>query len=86
MWSAKEDAALRELVERLGTNRWKEVADSISAMFGSQAVRKTSRQCRDRWLNCINPEIKRYLLITQTNIVIGLMQRYKSRFNSVRPG
>jgi len=58
-WKQKEDEKLGELVERLGTKNWTEIAKKLNEAF--KARKRNGRQCRDRWLNCVNPEIKRYL-------------------------
>ncbi len=64
IWSHAEDAELASLVERLGTVHWQEVASHLaSAFIFSQP--KTARQCRDRWLNSVNPDIKRYCTKTK---------------------
>jgi hypothetical protein len=48
-FSPEEDAQLRELVAEHGANSWRVVAKSMSE--------RNSRQCRERWLNYLNPAL-----------------------------
>jgi hypothetical protein len=48
-FSADEDALLVSLVHQFGTECWAKVAKLISG--------RNARQCRDRWLNYLSPEV-----------------------------
>ena len=50
-WTEKEDALLIKLVEKYGPVRWSSIARSITGRLG--------KQCRERWHNHLNPEIKK---------------------------
>lgn len=56
-WTVEDDALLKGLVNEYGANKW----NSISRLFNrfTKTGKKTSRQCRDRWINFVNPLIKR---------------------------
>lgn len=47
----KDDARLKELVEKYGENNWKIIA---SKMYG-----RAYRQVKDRWLRYLSPEVNR---------------------------
>ena len=49
-WNAEEDARLRKLVETYGTHRWRVV--------GVMMQTRNNKQCRDRWLNALSPNIR----------------------------
>jgi hypothetical protein len=49
-FTPQEDARLREVVERCGTNDWAEVARQMHPRNG--------RQCRERWTNYLNPTLQ----------------------------
>jgi hypothetical protein len=49
-FTPQEDARLREIVERCGTNDWTEVARQMRPRNG--------RQCRERWTNYLNPTLE----------------------------
>jgi hypothetical protein len=49
-WSATEDEQLLNTVARLGATKWTDIAKFVPT--------RTSKQCRERWFNCLCPEIK----------------------------
>eukprot|EP00026_Physarum_polycephalum_P000960 Phypoly_transcript_00961.p1 GENE.Phypoly_transcript_00961~~Phypoly_transcript_00961.p1 ORF type:complete len:1216 (+),score=183.32 Phypoly_transcript_00961:136-3783(+) len=50
-WTKEEDDTLRRLVEEHGTKKWKFVASILGCRNG--------RQCRERWSNQLDPNIKK---------------------------
>jgi hypothetical protein len=50
-WTEEEDVRLRQLVEQYGPKRWSLIAQNLKT--------KGSKQCRRRWKNCLNAEIKK---------------------------
>ena len=50
-WTAEEDARIIELVTELGAKRWSKIAGELPGRIG--------KQCRERWYNHLDPEIKR---------------------------
>ena len=50
-WTAEEDAKIVELVTELGPKRWSKIASELPGRIG--------KQCRERWYNHLDPEIKR---------------------------
>ncbi|CAB4275961.1 unnamed protein product [Prunus armeniaca] len=51
LWTVGEDKDLIEAVERYGTHRWKAVARFLGT--------KTRRECQSRWVNWLDPQIRR---------------------------
>ncbi|KAJ3426410.1 transcription repressor myb5 [Anaeramoeba flamelloides] len=49
-WTEEEDKLLKKYVKLFGDSKWSKVADSIP--------RRTSKQCRERWKNQLDPRIK----------------------------
>ena len=49
-WSADEDAMLTRAVEEVGARRWTAIAQLVPG--------RTGKQCRLRWCNQINPDIR----------------------------
>jgi hypothetical protein len=86
-FTPEEDLILRTLVEKLGTSRWNEIAQFLP--------RRTSRQCRDRYMNYLMDSIVRNpwtreedaILIRQVHeigprwVQIGKMLRGRSATN-----
>lgn len=50
-WSPKEDEALHRWVANFGAQRWTECAKIIQGRCG--------KQCRERWVNILNPNVKK---------------------------
>ncbi|KAL6130877.1 hypothetical protein ACLB2K_069255 [Fragaria x ananassa] len=50
-WSKEEDDLIIELVAKQGNKKWSEISKSLPGRIG--------KQCRERWHNHLNPDIKR---------------------------
>lgn len=48
-FTEEEDQALKDLVEEHGTNDWLTIASAMP--------RRNARQCRDRWMNYLQPDL-----------------------------
>lgn len=48
-FSKEEDILLKSLVEEYGTNEWEKISKNIPG--------RNIRQCRERWMNYVNPNI-----------------------------
>ncbi len=56
-WSAKEDQMLKSLMETEPGMAWSILAEKLNSMkFGTQ---RSGKQCRERWRNHLDPEIKK---------------------------
>ena len=55
-WSREEDAAIVKLVTRHGTKLWALVSQELNKQVQGN---RTGKQCRTRWLNHLDPRIKR---------------------------
>ena len=50
-FTQSEDTKLKRLVKKYGATRWEEVADEMP--------QKNARQCKERWMNCLDPNINK---------------------------
>ena len=50
-WTLLEDKLLSEYVQKYGAKNWNNCAEFLK--------NRTSKQCREHWKNCLNPEIKK---------------------------
>lgn len=67
-WSAKEDELLIQIASEKGSKKpWTEIASELNARSGSKAIR-TGKQCRERWINYLDPEINRGFWTTKEDI------------------
>ena len=58
-WTPSEDDILQNLIQKLGIKRWQYIAAEVnSKVWGGEQVRK-GKQCRERWINHLNPEVKK---------------------------
>mmetsp|Transcript_7015 Transcript_7015/g.12623 ORF Transcript_7015/g.12623 Transcript_7015/m.12623 type:complete len:265 (-) Transcript_7015:26-820(-) len=55
-WTAIEDESIVRLVSSLGTKKWSVVAVELSQISG---ITRSGKQCRTRWLNHLDPDIKK---------------------------
>lgn len=51
MWTREEDEKLRILVDQIGPKNWSCIAKHFPGRIG--------KQCRERWHNHLNPDIKK---------------------------
>jgi len=51
-WSNEEDESVVHLVHELGTKKWSQIAAQLNG--------RTGKQCRERWHNQLDPEIKKH--------------------------
>jgi myb proto-oncogene protein len=64
-WSTEEDMRLSEIIPRLGTQSWvdiaKELVDSMKKNHGQdpKGPQRTCKQCRQRWTNFLDPSVRR---------------------------
>ena len=49
-WTQQEDEYLKNAISQVGTKKWSDVARFVPS--------RTSKQCRERWNNRLNPELK----------------------------
>ncbi|RLN39045.1 hypothetical protein C2845_PM01G35320 [Panicum miliaceum] len=67
-WTYEDDRKLRELMERYGNRAWSNIAREFPSRSG--------KQCRERWINNLDPEIKRY----PKRLLEHFMQSYRDTF------
>jgi hypothetical protein len=51
LWTNEEDEILRQMVNEYGTQKWVRIAEKLPNRIG--------RQCRERWINVLDPDINR---------------------------
>jgi len=53
-WRPEEDLLILALYHKYGPHSWKAVQTEVNRRLG---VNRSSKQCKDRWLNNLNPEV-----------------------------
>ncbi|OMJ92335.1 hypothetical protein SteCoe_4884 [Stentor coeruleus] len=55
VWTLQEDLALIDLMNTVGCKRWTKISEEMSKKYG--ILNRSPKQCRDRWVNNIDPAI-----------------------------
>lgn len=56
VWNAEHDICLTSIVTTYGSQNWTAIAESMNVQFPD--YRKSGKQCRERWYNKLDPNIK----------------------------
>ena len=57
-WTQKEDGILIQIIKEKGIKHWKDIAKELNARTGFKYYRH-GKQCRERWINHLDPDISR---------------------------
>eukprot|EP00457_Paulinella_chromatophora_P004830 gb/GEZN01004843.1/.p1 GENE.gb/GEZN01004843.1/~~gb/GEZN01004843.1/.p1 ORF type:complete len:620 (-),score=53.37 gb/GEZN01004843.1/:34-1869(-) len=75
-WTKAEDAKVLSLVKQYGTKKW--------SLVGSFLHGRTGKQCRERWHNHLNPNIKKDTWRTDEDLtIIDMHKRLGSRWSEI---
>jgi hypothetical protein len=58
-WLADEDSFLKELVKEHGCKKWKQISTKLNSKFTHNSTICSPKQCRERYQNCLNPELNK---------------------------
>jgi pre-mRNA-splicing factor CDC5/CEF1 len=67
VWKNSEDEILKAAVMKYGLNNWSRVASLL--------VRKSTKQCKSRWYEWLDPAVKKVnaFFMTQTHVSHGFL-------------
>ncbi|XP_049849960.1 transcriptional activator Myb-like [Schistocerca gregaria] len=75
-WTAEEDSILSELVRKHGTKRWRFIASQLNG--------RLPKQCRERWCNQLDPNIRKDSLTEEEwTVVKKIHDRYGNRWAEI---
>ena len=75
-WTQEEDEKLIDMVEKLGPKNWSQIAKALPGRIG--------KQCRERWHNHLNPNIRRERWTEEEDtIIIDAHQRLGNRWAEI---
>lgn len=81
-WSKLHDESLNRLTAMNKGHNWNEIARVMCEKFPD--VQFTSKKCRARWKNCINPEIiRQYLNNAEELLLITFHSIYKNKWSKI---
>ena len=70
VWLPREDEYLMQLIEVLQPKKWTHIAKELNTALYSGEKIKTPKQCRERWHNHLNPDLKKGNWTLQEDIYI----------------
>ena len=75
-WSKEEDEKLAENVEKYGAKNWSYIAQTLPGRIG--------KQCRERWHNHLNPDIKKNKWTEEEdNAIIWAHKKYGNKWSEI---
>lgn len=75
-WTKEEDQKLRQLVEKYSPRNWSFLARIMGTRQG--------KQCRERWHNHLNPEIKKTPFTKEEDkLIVQLHMKYGNRWSEI---
>jgi hypothetical protein len=66
-WTKEEDLKLIELVNKFGPEKWSNISSYLPGRLG--------KQCRERWYNHLNPEVRKTGWSKEEEWVLFLLHR-----------
>ncbi|EAX90942.1 Myb-like DNA-binding domain containing protein [Trichomonas vaginalis G3] len=76
VWSQQEDELLTRAVMQLGPKKWQDISRFVPT--------RTSKQCRERWFNCLNPNNKHGAFEPwEDQIIIEKQKEIGNRWSSI---
>ncbi|KAJ1459326.1 Homeodomain-like protein [Pelagophyceae sp. CCMP2097] len=80
-WSRKEDDAIMRLVSKHGTKRWAVISQELNKEVSGF---RSGKQCRTRWLNHLDPMIKREPWSeSEENVIYDAQQRLGNKWAEI---
>ncbi len=73
LWNGDEDKAIAELVKQYGTKRWSLIARKLEEEFHISG--RSGKQCRERWHNHLDPDVKKVPITADEEKRIFVAQR-----------
>ena len=74
-WKANEDKVLQELVELRGARNWSSLAKELNLKVHNSYPNRRGKQCRERWINHLNPELQKHKWTAEEDEIIRVMQK-----------
>lgn len=75
-WTQEEDSSLIDWVKKHGEKEWTKIASQLPGRIG--------KQCRERWFNCLKPNIKRSgWTEEEDNLIIELQSKYGNKWAQI---
>ncbi len=73
LWTKEEDEAITQLVRQYGIRKWTLISKKLQERYGIHG--RSGKQCRERWHNHLDPEVKKEPLSREEEKVIFQAQK-----------
>jgi len=73
LWTKEEDEAITQLVKQYGIRKWTLISKKLQERYGIHG--RSGKQCRERWHNHLDPEVKKEPLSRDEEKVIFQAQK-----------
>lgn len=84
IWSLTEDKILKELVLTHRARNWVGIAKEINMTLYNSFPNRTGKQCRERWLNQINPLIKKSSFTAEEdNLLLAIQKKLGNKWSKI---
>lgn len=75
IWTTDEERVLLQCIERHGNKAWTRVANELNNLMHSGRQVRQGKQCRERWFNHLNPDLKKGQWSLEEDVFILEQQR-----------
>lgn len=87
VWSPIEDETLLKVVSTKGTKAWSRIAQIINSLYHNGMQIREGRQCRERWLNHVDPTLNKGLwTIEEDELLLKMHDELGSRWSEISKG
>lgn len=73
-WTSEEDEVLTEIVLKLGAKQWSSIASQLNIELHGGLPVRFGKQCRERWLGSLSPEIQKSAWSTEEDNTLLIQQ------------
>jgi hypothetical protein len=82
IWTPSEDSLLTLYIEKVGIKKWRKIHQAITSAY--PLFNKSSKQCRERWYNYLNPVIQKSEWTTnEIDLVFQGYQKHGSKWSFI---
>ena len=80
-WSKIEDETLQNLISSYGAGHWVQVASALQEATG---IHRTTKQCRMRWMNILDPNLnKQDWTEVEDRMIFELQKKYGNKWAEI---
>jgi hypothetical protein len=75
VWNQDEDKALQQLIQSRGSRNWSSIAKELNIEIHKSYPIRSGKQCRERWINHLNPELQKHQWTDEEDQTIKILQQ-----------